>query len=358
MNPQEVLCPNWDCASRGVVGQGNLRVHSYPQRRYRCTTCKKTFAATKGTPLYRLRRDEETVARVVTLLAFGCPSAAIVAAFGLDARTVAAWQKRAGAHCEQVHQERVLSVPQDLRYVQADEVRVKLQRRLVLWMALAICVGTRLWLGGVVSRRRDRALIGALAAKIKACARFAPLLLVSDGFSAYVSAWKKAFRTPLRTGKRGRPAPFAWPQVVIGQVLKVKEKGHVIGVLQSVVVGSLAQVLALLPSGQGLNTVYVERLNGTFRARLAGLVRRSRSLLRQEETLHVGMYLVGTLYSFCTPHQSLQGQTPAQAAGLTDHCWGVAELLGYRVTPPPWSSPKRRRPAAAATGRPARPGTG
>ena len=343
MNPQEVFCPNNDCRSRGVVGQGNIRVHSYPQRRYRCTACKKTFVATKGTVLYRLRSDEEIVARVVTLLAFGCPPAAIVAAFGLDARTVASWQRRAGAHCEQVHQERVLSVPQDLRYVQADEVRVKLQRRLVLWMALAICVPTRLWLGGVVNRRRDRWLIGALAAKVKACARLAPLLLVSDGFSAYVSAWKKAFRTPLHTGRRGRPALLCWPEVVIGQVVKVKEKGHVIGVVQAVVVGNLERVLALLPGQQGLNTVYIERLNGTFRARLAGLVRRGRSLLRQEESLHVGMYLVGTVYNFCTPHQSLKRQTPAQAAGLTDHCWSVAELLGYRVAPPPWSPPKRRR---------------
>jgi transposase-like protein len=343
MNPQEVFCPNWDCPSRGKLGQGNIRVHSYPQRRYRCSICTKTFAATRGTPLYRLRSEEETVARVVTLLAFGCPPAAIVAAFGLDARTVATWQRRAGAHCEQVHQERVLSAPQDLKYVQADEVRVKLQRRLVLWMAMAICVPTRLWLGGRVSRRRDRSLIGGLAATVKACARFAPLLLVSDGFSAYVSAWRKAFRTPLKTGRRGRPALVAWPEVVIGQVIKVKEKGHVIGVVQSVVQGHLEQVLALLPSKQGLNTVYIERLNGTFRARLAPLVRRSRSLLRQEATLHMGMYLVGTVYNFCTPHQSLKGQTPAQAAGLTDHCWGVAELLGRRVVPPPWLPPKRKR---------------
>ena len=343
MNPQEVFCPNGDCPSRGALAQGNLRIHSYPQRRYRCTTCKRTFAATRGTALYRLRSDEETLARVVTLLAFGCRPAAIAAALGLDARSVAAWHRRAGAHGERVHQERVLSAPQDLRHVQADEIRVKLQRRLVSWMAMAICVPTRLWLGGQVSRHRDRSLIGAPAAKVRAGARFGPLLLVSDGFSAYVWAWKKAFRTPLRTGRPGRPALVAWPEVVIGQVLKVKDKGRVIGVLQSVLEGSLAQVLALLPSGQGLNTVYSERLNATFRARLAALVRRTRSLVRQEESLHRGMYLVATVYNFCTPHQSLSGQTPAQASALTDHCWSVAELLGYGVAPPPWSPPKRRR---------------
>jgi len=38
----------------------------------------------------------------------------------------------------------------------------------------------------------------------------------------------------------------------------------------------------------------------------------------------------------------LTGTTPAMAAGLTDQCWSVHELLSYRVPPPPWTPPKRR----------------
>ncbi len=33
--------------------------------------------------------------------------------------------------------------------------------------------------------------------------------------------------------------------------------------------------------------------------------------------------------------------TPAMAAGLTDHVWGVGELLSYRIPPLPWVPPKR-----------------
>ena len=58
-----------------------------------------------------------------------------------------------------------------------------------------------------------------------------------------------------------------------------------------------------------------------------------------------GMYLVGCLYNFCTPHQSLRTdlhRTPAMAAGLTDHCWSVGELLSYRFAPPPFVLKKRR----------------
>lgn len=47
---------------------------------------------------------------------------------------------------------------------------------------------------------------------------------------------------------------------MIGQVVKVKQKkrqGRVVGVVQSVVQGSLEQVLRLLPQRQGLSTAYI-----------------------------------------------------------------------------------------------------
>jgi hypothetical protein len=34
-------------------------------------------------------------------------------------------------------------------------------------------------------------------------------------------------------------------------------------------------------------------------------------------------------YNFCRPHQSLERKTtPAMAAGVTDHVWTVAEIVG------------------------------
>ncbi len=50
-----------------------------------------------------LRTDEEKVQQVITLFAYGCPLQTIVRAFGFDECTVAAWQRRAGVHCKQVH---------------------------------------------------------------------------------------------------------------------------------------------------------------------------------------------------------------------------------------------------------------
>jgi hypothetical protein len=104
-----------------------------------------------------LRKPMDLIVIVVTLLSYGCPIQAIVHAFGLDERTVADWRDRAGAHCQQVHQEIIEQGQLDLIHVQADEIRVK-GCKMIAWMGLAMMVSTRLWVGGVVQLSRDRGL--------------------------------------------------------------------------------------------------------------------------------------------------------------------------------------------------------
>ena len=116
MDPQTVFCHNPACPARGQVGKGNIRIHSQKERRYICDGCKKTFAETKGTPFYRLHKAQDIFVLVVTLLAYGCPIQAIVAAFHLDERTVVSWQERSGKHCEKVHQH-LVEQPRDLGQV-------------------------------------------------------------------------------------------------------------------------------------------------------------------------------------------------------------------------------------------------
>jgi len=361
MDPRSVFCPNIDCLARRQVGKGNISVHSQKERRYKCHVCNTTFAETKGTVFYRLRTAKDVVVIVVTLLAYGCPVQAIVMAFGLDERTVQDWQGRSGQHCQQVH-EHLVEQPRDLGQVQADEIRVKMQG-LIVWMAMAIQVQTRLWLGGVVSQQRDKHLMRALMQRVRRCALCRSLLFCVDGCRAYIDAIRKAFREPI-PGQTGRPRLRAWDDIAIAQVVKQYAQKQVIGVTRRIVQGVESQIKTLLLETQGggvINTAYIERLNATFRSRIAALVRRGRALARQIPTLHDGMYLVGTVYNFCTYHKSLRvplylpnhrrrwlRRTPAIAAGITDHRWSVEELLSFRVPPPLWQPPKRRgRPSKA-----------
>ncbi len=363
MDPQTQFCPNPACPARGQQGQGNIRVHSQQERRYRCLTCSRTFAATTGTPFFRLKTATNLVTVVLTLLGHGCPLQAVVAAFGLDERTVAAWQARAGQHCQQVHEHLVERRQVDLGHVQADELWVKLVGRKG-WLAMAMAVPSRLWLGGVISRHRDGALIRRLVERVRACAGRLDILVCVDGLSSYVTAFRRGFRMPVRTGRPGRPRLVLPDGFLLGQVVKQYAKRRVTGVVQQVVQGTTAAIAATLAatkSGTVINTAYIERLNATFRSRLAPLVRRGRAIARTEAMLTAGMWLVGCAYNFCWSHDSLrlaapagtgrrwQERTPAMAAGLTDHPWTIGELLHYRVPLPAWVAPKRRgRPPTAA----------
>lgn len=361
MNPQERFCPNLACPAKGRVDEGNIVIHSQKERRYKCKVCRKTFTERHGTAFYRLHHNEALMAVVITLLANGCPPQAIVVTYGLDERTVMNWQERAGKHSQAVH-EHLVQKPRELVHVQADEVRVKAQGQ-VLWMALLIMVSNRLWLGGVVGKQRNLHLITQLMQMLRACALARPMLIAADGFAAYVTAAQRVFRTALPTGKVGRPRLIPWPDIHIGQVVKQYQGRCVAGVSRRMAQGCavMAHKLVLTSrGGQQLNTAFIERLNATFRARLAPLTRRSRCLLRTKAMLHSSMYLVGTVYNFCTYHKSLRvpgviggkrhwlPRTPAMAAGITQHCWTVQELLSYRVPPAPWTPPKRRgRPSNA-----------
>jgi transposase-like protein len=169
MDPQAQFCHNPDCTARGQLGLGNISVHSRKDRRYRCSTCGRTFPATRGTPFYRLKKSADLVTLVITLLCHGCPVQAIVAAFGLDERTVADWRDRAGRHARQFHEHRVLRGQVELGHVQADELYVEAVARR-LWMAMAMAVPSRLWLGGAVSQRRDLSLIMAVVGMVRRAA--------------------------------------------------------------------------------------------------------------------------------------------------------------------------------------------
>jgi len=354
MDPQSVFCPNPACPDKGQPGRGNIGIHSQKKQRYRCTRCRKTFAATRGTALYRLHHPVELMVLVMTLLCHGCPTPAIVAAFGLDERTVAAWLYRTGTHAARVHAAVVETGQVDLGQVQVDEICVKVCKGRI-WQAMALAVPSRLWLGGDLSPARDGALVTATLRRVAACAASTALLLCVDGFAAYVGAVRTVFRVAVHTGRPGRP-PLVLPDtVLLAQVVKSHNGRRLVDVTRRVVFGTAEAVtdaIAATRGGTQINTSYIERLNATFRAALAPLTRRGRRLAHGAALLTSGMWLVGTTYNMCWPHARLRlracgrrkwlERTPAMAAGLTDHVWTMEELLRYRVPPAAGALPPRQ----------------
>ncbi len=212
-----------------------------------------------------------------------------------------------------------------------------------------------------MSAHRDRSLIRALLGRVRACGPPHAALLCVDGLSSYVSQARRVFREAVRTGKGGRPRLVLPDGVMIAQLVKQYATRRVVGVARRIAPGPTDAVQARLAATQGAagavsNTAYIERLNATFRAHRAALVRRTRAAARQTATLEAGMWLVGTCDNFCWAHDRLRRPrsatdppgtkwvacTPAQAAGLAAHPWSVHALLLFPVPPQPVKRRGRR----------------
>jgi IS1 family transposase len=184
--------------------------------------------------------------------------------------------------------------------------------------------------------------------------------VLTDGWAAYPGSIRRAFREKVKHTKGvGRACLQIWPELHIGTVIKHTKNKRVVQITRQMAHGVVEQAEKLLQCSQGgtvLNTAFIERLNGTFRERLASLTRKSRHAARRLRALETGMYLIGCSYNFCFVHHELSKPshvgspcTPAMAAGLTDHVWSLWELLTYRIAPSPWVEPKRRgRPSKQA----------
>ncbi len=333
LDPTLMTCPHCEEGER-------IGVHSHQERRCKCHACRKTFAETKGTIFFGLHYPIWVVVLVLTLLAQGCPPAAIVVAFYIDERTVAAWHKKAGKHGKRVQDQVVCNGEVELGQVQADELCVNAQGGKKVWVATAMSVFSRLFVWGEVSTRRDKPLIERVMAKVRAAAGSVaqPILVAVDGLPAYPNAIRKAFSDKFYSGKPGRPPLVPWPDLHIVQVVKQRSGYKLSKISRRLAHGCFNRVYDLIAMSQvglgKINTAYIERLNATFRARMPALVRRTRSLARTTGRIETDLFWTASVYNFCTIHASLNA-TPAMAAGLAEHVWSVEELLRLRLPEKP-----------------------
>ncbi len=99
--------------------------------------------------------------------------------------------------------------------------------------------------------------------------------------------------------------------------------------------------------GQQITTASVERANLTSRQSNGRVVRKTLAHSTKSSFLRRHLELEDAVFNFVRPPQALriavpqptpgrkwQQRTPAMAAELTDHIWGLEELLSYRVPPP------------------------
>jgi IS1 family transposase len=170
-------------------------------------------------------------------------------------------------------------------------------------------------------------------------------LMTSDEYPAYAPAIAAVYGkevTPEPTGKPGRPrGPYqAVPEELqYATVHKTRESNRVVAIETRVVYGTeagVAQALEQSEVSSKVNTVYVERQNGTDRNRNARKVRKTYCFSKDWEVHAAQTYFTMYSYNFCWPVRTLrqkdaqgkwQPRTPAMAAGLADHVWTLEEWV-------------------------------
>jgi hypothetical protein len=186
-------------------------------------------------------------------------------------------------------------------------------------------------------------------------------LMTSDEYPAYREAILTAYgeTVPAPRGKRGRPAkPKKQPPagLTYATVHKTRENNRVVKVEARLIYGTLAGLtaaLALSTVSAQVNTVYVERHNGSDRNRNGRKVRKTYGFSKDWEVHEAMTYFTMYSYNFCWAVRTLrvqdaagnwQQRTPAMAAGLTDHVWSLREWLSLPSVQPlpgrplPWKN--------------------
>jgi hypothetical protein len=287
--------------------------------------------------LYGLKHPSWLVLVVLTLLAYGCPVQAIVAALGIDERTVSAWRLKAGQYAAGVQQALVCQGQLDLGQVQGDEFYVRTQCGGV-WhpegARTAMSVFSRLLIWGAISIERNTTRVTQVVEQVKAAAApRRPLLWAVDGFGAWSSTILHHFRTPLHTGQPGRPRLVVWPHLHIVQVVKRYAGRSLQAIERRLLHGAQPAAEEIVATSQVslgcFNTAYIERLNATFRTWLPFATRKTPTPAARRLHLQAAFFWSAVVYNFCHVHASLQA-TPAMAAGIVDSVWSIDHLLRFR----------------------------
>jgi transposase-like protein/IS1 family transposase len=366
------FCPHINCSYHGRVGWGNIRANGHPSgRRWRqliCLSCKRHFLETHGTPFHGKQVEPDKLVWAIAALAEGLGIRAVARVFETDPSTILGWLVEAAEHLEAFSHHFLRDL--DVEQVQRDELFALLsavkdgeasERQAIkrlsrspnwVWVAmdpvckliLAVDVGERTL---AMAQRLVHQVAQVLAPEC------APLFL-SDGFREYLTAlvghygqWMQPERRQAQ-GPRPKPRWMPQPRLLYAQVVKSYRRRRIVGVKHRVIFGATETIKSILAKrGWTINTAFIERLNLDFRQHVAAIGRRVNTRCKHEAGLRQQLALFQAYHNFVLPHASLrlsvpetdsrqrwQPQTPAMAAGLTDHIWSLREVLMFRV--PPW----------------------
>lgn len=142
--------------------------------------------------------------------------------------------------------------------------------------------------------------------------------LTTDGYRPYLVAVEDAF---------GHEVDYAQLVKIYGEGPKTEARyspANCIGAKKAAVTGD--------PDKKHISTSFIERQNLTLRMSNRRFTRLTNAFSKKVENHEYSVALHFMHYNFCRVHQRLR-VTPAMEAGLADHVWSIAEVIGL-LNPP------------------------
>jgi transposase-like protein len=309
---------------------------------YRCLQCRKTFCDRFGTAFYDLKTPEEKVQRAIQQGLEGLCPQSVARVEGVHPTTIQRWVERACLQAKAADQKVITGV--STQNVELDELHsfagakhpeeqeADLDEVGQHWTHVAMARESRLMLEVVVGPRTQESAVELVEGAARRLASDCWPLWSSDGWEPYLLALTLVFAVLIHfiKGKGpGRPKEsqvVPHPRVRYGQVIKQRVGRRLVSVTRRVVFG----IEELIPLKQ-ISTSLLERLNGTIRQHVVPLHRKTRSFAKCRTALDTQTQLFKSYYNLCRKHSTLKGKTPAQDAGLSDHCWTLRELLTFNA---------------------------
>lgn len=180
-----------------------------------------------------------------------------------------------------------------------------------VWTWTALCADTKLivsWKIGTRGASTAHALMHDLASRL-----LNRIQLTTDGHRVYADAVESAF---------GSDIDYAMLVKLYGDDRETESRYS-----PGEFVSCRTIPLSGRPHQRHISTSFVERQNLTMRMQMRRFTRLTNAFSKKVANLGHAVALHFMHYNFCRVHQTLRA-TPAMEAGIADHVWSIAEIVG------------------------------
>ena len=265
----------------------------------------------------------EKQVQIASGLIEGCSIRATARMVGVEHKTVMRTLLRIGERCAALLDRTIRRVP--ARRVQVDEIWTyifKKQARITdddppergdQYVFIGMDADTKLVISHLIGKR-DAATAFYLISDLKDRLAYR-VQLTTDGFRPYLNAVEDNF---------GADVDYAMLVKVYGT--EEREAGAPEWYGPPRVIAAMPTRITGKPQLRYISTSYIERQNLTIRMQARRFTRLTNAFSKKLSNLKAQVPLHFAHYNFVRIHQTLR-VTPAMAAGITDHLWGLDDLV-------------------------------